>query len=418
MKRIKILSSIFKNKKIIPFIIFTQIVMMLLVILPSYNQYMKQKKDYEKHINTALNNAILYMGNLFYNIRHGKEEINNFEELEENKNKIYNFYKNNRDIFKNITPTSIEYHYEVEDKNLNFELYDEISFGIIHDEMKNKYDFSKYDTDKEIPVIVQSKFKNIYPIDSIVDFKVKEDYVKFKIIGYYDIDRTFDLGIVTNAPFPLTNLFRENREIIYPRFISIYRENLSKYTCFNKVAVQNATLLYLKDDLTQKDFKKIESFIEDNSLGYFLYTKDLFNSQLEYNDQIFQKFLDLIIAFFVIIIFTFIGIGYINKDLLEKRYDIYKLNGASNKDLYIITFIYYTIMILGSICIYQLVMWICNLEFIANNLSKHSINLTRIIQDDNILHSTEFIFLFIVLLIVISIISFWPLKKVKRLYEE
>lgn len=414
MKKFNIVFLLLKKKIIIPLIIFLQVFIVMSIILPYYNRYSQMSSTYENLKTKPIHNSIFYMGHVTYNFRNGEKgdnSITNYDFVEENKKKIYEYYEDNLNLFTSISAGKISYYQVSEDFEVNTLLmYDKCTLESFV-EKHNNVDFSNYNNDDEIPVIVQDEFKSKYPLGSIVEFNDDENEISANllIIGYYTSDSyTSITQIYSNNPFPITSIL-QNADSENVEFISLYNPNLEKYKKFDKFDANDSVILFLKDGVTKNDLMDFEKYIEKNSLGYYQYSNDLFEKQKNVNNNLFQTKFDLLISFLVVIIFSFISIGYINKYLLKERFKVFYLNGASYKDLSLITFLYYFIIYISSLCLYQSFFYILNSKYIKIS----NIFIYRLIIDDNVFHLKEFIFSTIFLSLIIIVITKFTIESFK-----
>lgn len=409
--------NIIKERKSIVFIIALQIFLMLLFNMQYFNRLKSYTGTYDELKDSPINNSVIFMGHFPYNYEDDNKSVNNYEDLLNNKKELYEYYKNNPDTFKSISPSTMTFsNYEAnEDDEYRFlELYDKETIKFIKPYFKKDYDFTNYSYDEEIPVIVQEKFEKDFPIDSTTNINIEGSNRKLRVIGYYENKYPELMLTQTSTDNFSINEIINIRDSYYPKFITLKTTEIYNDDLLNKINPEGLVILYLSDNVSENNMDEFKSFVKENNLGYIHYSKDLFDEQIETNKNFIQDKLDMFMAFFTIVILSLITIGYINMDLLEKRYKIYYLNGASDLKLYFITFIYYFIISIFSLGLYQFFIYLNSIDFIKYRIFGNIPILHLLLRDDGKIYLKDYIIIIAIFIFVISIISYWPIYNIKR----
>lgn len=414
MKKIKYIKSILSSTKYIRLIIFIQIFMFLFMSVLFINRYNIQKITLKKLEKTPLKNSLLFMGNMSYQVIKDNKEINNYEEILSEKKIVNEYFKNNMSIFKGSTFNNKLYLFDLGGSQITLGSFDDNTLNTINPRILQEHIFNN---NEDIEVLVSESQKDKYPLGTIFDLPVKEKQINIKVIGYYNKD-TLDLqlGVVGNFAFPITQIINFRSEYNDYFITSTNNINLKYLSNFIPNGVENAMILYLNDDVKKEDLKEFESIVKDNQLGYYQFSEDMFLEQEEANRNEVQERFDLIISYIIILLFSILSIGYINRDILENRFKIYYYNGAKIVDIFCTSFIYYCIIIFLPIIFYNFFMYLTNIDYIKQNIITKFPTLYRMTSDDTILHLKEFTILAFMLLITIFIISLWQVKQIKEKY--
>ena len=417
---LRILRSIYKANKYITFMIIFQMFIMIFLNIPTYNKF-KTKYNRQKLLeNSSISNSFIFMGKFPYKVKINREIKSNDEDLIADKKKIYEYYNNNKDIFKSITPKKKSF-YDANNNGdvLGLEIFDKESINLLNKYTKDTINLRENFDKNQIPVIVQQKFSKRFIKDSIVKMNLGGEEVNFKVVGYYEGGNApmLNLGIVATDEFAVSELL-DDIDNINPIFVTLDRDELREFKVFNSIETGEITILYFSEKATNEDVKKLENYVKENSLGYYSLSKPLFEEQKEQNKIFIQNNLDLIASFLVINIFTLIAIGTVNKQIWERRFSIYYLNGMSKTNIYWISFLYYSLVIAAALLIYNIIVGFFNIDFIKYKfISQSEILSDYIIHGENVLHFNELIILVVFLVSVISIIAYLPLSNINKRYR-
>ncbi|WP_282925902.1 hypothetical protein [Helcococcus kunzii] len=408
MKKFKNIKTILVSTKYIRWIIFIQVFIFLFMTIGFVNRYIKEKEELNKFVDSPFKNSILYMGNIEYSVKRDNRNINNHNDIKKDKDLIYKYYQKNNFIFNGISIFNKTYYIDTGTDNLRLKTFDYNTLNVINPDILRKYNFNSKDV---IEVIV----KNKYPIGKLINIETKNNNVNLKVIGYFGKETiNLELGIVSSMTFPIRDLVLSNNTQ-YNYFITdIHNPKLQLLEKYAQKEINDAVILYLKNDVKRKDLKDFENYVNVNQLGYYQYSDDLIKEQEKSNNYTIQSRLDVVISLLTVLVFSLLSIGYINRDILENRFRIYYLNGAKSKDIFYLSFIYYSIILFTPILFYNLLMYIINIEFIRSNIIIYFNILFRKTLDDNILHIREFLILSFILILLISIISYWQVRYIEK----
>ncbi|MFM1552210.1 hypothetical protein ABGF34_05635 [Helcococcus ovis] len=347
MKNLMISIKLLKKNKFINFVIICQIFIMLFFSVKNINEMSEAISEYNYLKNSSLNNGLFYMNKPIYNEREENNSKSNIEDIKRNYSLIKEYIETHTDDFKDFTREKINFYFSNTKKNIM--MYDKTTLNILSRHFDNKINLKKFEG--LVPALVQNKYSNEYKIGDIIYLDDKKD-IKIKIKGYYDKDiKLPSLQMITNKSFPVSELFSRTANGA-PIFILEYDENLYKiFETIGESYIEN-NIIYFKDNLEKEKINAFEKYIKENNLGYYQFTKDLVSEQYKLFLNMMQRYLDIMISFVGILILTIVGMAYINKDLLKNRFKIYIFNGASKKDLYLITFYNYFIILSISILLY------------------------------------------------------------------
>lgn len=347
MKNLLMSINLLKKKKFINFIIICQIFFMLLYSVKNVKEIGSIISEYNHLKNSSLNNALFYMNKPDYINRRDKNAESNLDDIINNYNLVKEYIESHPDDFKSFTRLKTNFY--IEDINKHINMYDKTTLNILSKKIDDNIDFNIQDN--VVPAVVQRSHSNEYKIGDGFYLNEKKD-VKIVVKGYYDDDTKLpSLEIISNRSFPISRLFPENRNKS-PFFIVAYDENLYKYIeDFGSPQFQ-ANIFYFNDKIEKEKIIEFENYIKENNLGYYQFTKNLIAEQYKLYLSSLQRYLDIMISLVGIVIITVVSVAYINKDLLKNRFKIYIVNGASKKDLYLITFYNYLTIFIISILSY------------------------------------------------------------------
>ncbi|EHR33303.1 hypothetical protein ACWOAQ_06325 [Helcococcus kunzii] len=416
-----ILKQVYKSNRLVRVIIFVQIIFSLLMSITFYNRYKTVNKLSAELWNTPLRHSIVFMGKQVgvHTLENVAEEAG--KDFIKEKEKIYEYCRNHPETFIGMTPIYLHESFKYgENDDIAVDILDSLTIKIVEPHFEGKYNLET--TGNKIPVVVQSNLKNKFKKGDVIATKKSGETFNFIIEGYYDDETHLMDGAIFTAEgnFTWESVFNKVYPD-YPKFIALENEIFNKiHEKPNYESIeynQSQSILYLNEKATEKDLEKFDKFVNDNKLGYYGTSEEIFAVQNISLESMFNSRFDLILSFIVILILTIISIGYVNKDKLENRYKIYYLNGLSLKKMYIITAGYYMLLFILPFIFYTILFRILDIDFIEYNYVVHMPIFDRLIMDDNNLHFDEILVLSAIFMLIISTISYWPVKNIRNKYS-
>lgn len=411
MNNLKLSFKLLNKNRYIKLIIIFQIFIMLMYSVRNINVIIDAIVDFNYLRESPLNNGLLFMNKKKYILDDSNIKKSNLSNLEQNYDSIRKYIQENPKDFKGFTYEKSSFF--IKEYDISLKMYDAITLEILNRDFYHKINF----VDKEdfIPTIVQKTFENKYKIDDIVKFKIGKENFKFIIKGYYkDNIKLPSINILTNNKFPIGELFQElNSE--RANFIILNNDKI--FNLLKNDTNYKNMIVYFNDDFNQVNIKKFEDYIKNNDLGYYQLTKDLINEQYLLFKNLLQNYFDIILTFIGLVLITITCISFINKDLLENRFKIYLLNGASKHDIFLTTFYHYIVVFFSGIFIYILFTNMLTFEPFQSLLKRTGIDFFMI---GSMFKLDTFSFLFIALVFIfISILSSsFNIRKIDLLNKE
>lgn len=418
MKIIKNISKLLKSNIKIVIIFNIQLFFVLFFTITSINEYRESVKVYNKGLNSKLKYAIYYMGKVPYGVKKYDKEINNNDEVMKSKILFEKFYNDNIDYFDGrLLGSKVEvtiFDENGEEKNLS--TFDRTTMEILLNNNINSYLINKI-TDTNIPVLVNDKYKNNYKLNDKITIKSfnQKDFT-LEIVGYYNEDNIFNvrLDVMTNGAPKLSELIESMNKSSENKFIALQEGNyLKDLTANYSFGEPSRMILYTKKEYFNDILEKLKTFSEKNDIGYYSLLKDSIEKEKESIKMERLKFLDFSIALYSIIILSIIAIGYINTNILKKRYKIYHINGASRIKLYLTTFFYYIVQFYVPIFLYTIFIEFAKSDFVRKYLSKNLL-FTMIMHGKFNIDLLVFSIMSVAIITISGIISYLPLVKLKE----
>ncbi|WP_282926398.1 hypothetical protein [Helcococcus kunzii] len=412
-----ILKQVYKSNRLVRVIIFVQIIFSLLMSITFYNRYKTVNKLSAELWNTPLRNSIVFMGKPAMASPQMKSE----EKFMKEKDKVYEYCKNHPETFIGVSPKYMDNNYQVGD-NLyaTVTMLDKLTMKMVESHFEGNYNIEQ--TDNKIPVVVQSEYRNQYKKGDVVSSTKSGEKVQFIVEGYYDSDtQIMSVGVLGLGDRPWESLFQKV-QMEYPHFIILENDKITeiaeKSDYEERGFNEKQSLLYLNEKATEKDLEEFDKFVNENKLGYYTTSDRMFAEQNKDLEYMFNSRFDLILAFILILILTIISIGYVNKDKLENRYKIYYLNGLSLKSMYFVTIVYYALIFIIPFIFYNLLFKLFEIDYFKNIFATYIPFLDRLILDDYNLHLDEILILSAIFILIISVISYWPVKNIRNKYSK
>lgn len=403
------LHNMLRNNKSTLAIIVTQVLVILTLIIPSVNTYFSMKEQEEFYATTPIHSAILYMNHVPYILRYPDSVKSNGEQLMNNQAKVYDFYDEHEDLFAGISPKRMKYIYREAktDEYYSVLALDPLTLSTIDASMDVLKEAGEDDV---LAVMVQASKKAAFPVGTVIEHPIPGLDANFQVRGYYP----------EGTSFPTVNFVDTAGTVTLKDFFIPYVSEQTQFVLqrpedmrsFKKDALlpetPDGSILYIhpgKEDEAQEQFGE---YVKANGLGYFTSTNELFKKQREALDYIAQTKLDSNIALLLLIVMTVAAIGGANGDRFYSRYHILRLHGATKRDLYMLTFLYYIILILFSLLCYVLFSHLLQNTWIQTVFSW--IPLVRFATGNDLrLHLRGFALLSIVFTAVAAVISLYPL---------
>lgn len=368
MKRVSIIKGLIRKNRVIVFIICMQVFFALFVSIFKFNRLKTVSGDLNYLSKKPVANSLFYMNKYPYSLAYKDRTVDNRAKIDENNAKVEDFVRDRKDLFKGISPYHIKYYDEV---NLaNVYMYDELTLKNM-DKYIREGGLEKYEEGKPIPALVIDRFGGEYKIGSVFSLNLQDKSYDFKVTGFYSSDiRHLSTGRMANSDFPIGELFPENIfEIRNKQFIVPENDIFLSFKNTDKFNIPKARLIYFQDGLNENQLSEVRDFFENNDLGYYLFSEGLLKEQEEGVSFYLQQNLDMLIALSITVVVTCLCIAYINKDLFKSRFSIYIYNGASRKDVFFISTLYYVFIFFLPTVLYSAFSYFMKTDFARRHLT-------------------------------------------------
>lgn len=429
---VKLNIKLFKKNLLIYFLQYLLILMMLNSAVPDFRLLYR---SYNTFINSKLNKSIVYFNEIdaaemFFVSMDKSDDYNKARErIISNNNSLEKLLSEIKSI-SSISPMINYYSLNYNGTNIGAEVVEPELIEIYKDDLifrnTNNVDknhvkaYLRYTERVSSMFSIGDVFKaKIYPekdsknayeitlvVDGFINTNMKNRFIKgVSTGGNNSLDIIFDFS---QSPPANIDLFIEYNDVL--RSI----EDKENFNGYHGVA----RIIYFDEKTSDDEIENVNSLILNSQIGNSNTSKLLKDYQLQKINKLFLIKVDKIFTFIIIIVSSLIILTYISSKKILNSNIIYKLNGASDKEILIssvITNLLPSIIIFLPMTIYS---WIINSRYysiLTNNV--YASGTQDIIYPNELLIIIFFITLLSIIITYISLLKIYKAKNIIKIIE-